>query len=57
MCVSLTRVVGGIPVGSVTREAECLCAESLTIEMPETPQALALRLQQEAIASQPVAFA
>ena len=43
-------------------EAECLGGESLTIEMPETPEAMTLRLQQEhlhypAIASQRVAFA
>ena len=39
-------------------EAECLWGESLTIELPETPEAMALRLQQEhlhypAIASLP----
>ena len=43
-------------------EADCLWGESLTIEMPETPEAMALRLQQEhlhypAIASQSGAFA
>ena len=43
-------------------EAECLGGESLTIELPETPEAMALRLQQEhlhypAITSQSGAFA